>query len=32
MVMLIGAACFFLQLVATTIKTYEAIGSGEEVV
>ncbi len=31
-VMLIGAACFFLQLVATTIKTYEAIGSGEEVI
>lgn len=31
-VMLIGAACFFLQLVAITIKTYGAIGSGEEVV
>jgi len=31
-VMLIGAACFLLQLVATTIKTYEAIGSGEEVI
>ncbi|MBC2713173.1 MAG: TRAP transporter small permease [Desulfosarcina sp.] len=31
-IMLIGAACFFLQLVAITIKTYEAIGSGEEVV
>ena len=31
-VMLIGAACFFLQLVATSIKTCEAIGSGEEVV
>ena len=30
-VMLIGAACFFLQLVATTIKTGGAIGSGEEV-
>ncbi len=31
-VMLIGAACFLLQLVATTIKTYGAIGTGEEVV
>lgn len=31
-VMLIGAACFLLQLVATTIKTYEAIESGEEVI
>ncbi len=31
-VMLIGAACFFLQLVATTIKTYGAIGTGEEVI
>jgi len=31
-VMLIGAACFLLQLVATTIKTYGAIGSGEEVI
>lgn len=31
-VMLIGAACFFLQLAATTVKTYDAIGSGEEVV
>ena len=31
-VMLIGAACFLLQLIATTIKTYEAIGSGEEVI
>ena len=30
-VMLIGAAGFFLQLVATTIKTGGAIGSGEEV-
>ena len=30
--MLIGAAGFFLQLLATTIKTYEAIGTGEEVV
>jgi TRAP-type C4-dicarboxylate transport system permease small subunit len=31
-VMLIGAACFFLQLVATTFKTYQAIETGEEVV
>jgi hypothetical protein len=30
--MLIGAACFLLQLLATTLKTYEAIGTGEEVV
>jgi len=30
--MLIGAACFLLQLVATTIKTYWAIETGEEVV
>ncbi len=32
MVMLIGAAFFFLQLVAISIKTYEAIGSEEEVI
>ncbi|MBC8246949.1 MAG: TRAP transporter small permease [Deltaproteobacteria bacterium] len=31
-VMLIGAACFTIQFVATTIKTYQAIKSGEEVV
>jgi TRAP-type transport system small permease protein len=31
MFMLIGAACFLLQLVATTVKAYEAIGSGEDV-
>ncbi len=31
-VMLIGAACFTVQFVATTIKTYQAIKSGEEVV
>ncbi len=31
-VMLIGAACFLLQLFATTLKTYEAIETGEEVV
>ncbi len=30
--MLIGAACFLIQLFATTIKTYQAIGTGEEVV
>ncbi len=30
--MLIGAACFFIQLLATTIKTYQAIETGEEVV
>jgi TRAP-type C4-dicarboxylate transport system permease small subunit len=30
--MLIGAACFFIQLVAVTIRTYQAIGTGEEVV
>ena len=30
--MLIGAACFLIQLLATTIKTYQAIGTGEEVV
>jgi TRAP-type C4-dicarboxylate transport system permease small subunit len=30
--MLIGAACFFIQLLTTTIKTYQAIGTGEEVV
>jgi len=30
--MLIGAACFFLQFVGTTVKTYQAIGTGEDVV
>ncbi len=30
--MLIGAACFMIQFVGTTVKTYQAIGSGEEVV
>ena len=30
--MLIGAACFLIQLAGTTIKTFAAIGSGEEVV
>ena len=30
--MLIGAACFLIQLLATTIKTYQAIETGEEVV
>ena len=31
-VMLIGAACFLIQLAGTTLKTYRAIGTGEEVV
>jgi TRAP-type C4-dicarboxylate transport system permease small subunit len=31
-VMLIGAACFFIQLVGTTIKTYTAIETEEEVI
>jgi TRAP-type C4-dicarboxylate transport system permease small subunit len=31
-IMLAGAACFFLQLIGTTLKTYRAIGTGEEVV
>jgi TRAP-type C4-dicarboxylate transport system permease small subunit len=31
-VMLFGAACFFIQLIATTIKTYQAIRTGEEVI
>ncbi len=30
--MLVGAACFLIQLFATTLKTYQAIGTGEEVV
>ena len=30
--MLVGAACFLLQLLATTIRTYEAIETGEEVI
>lgn len=30
--MLLGAACFLIQLAATSIRTYQAIGSGEEVV
>lgn len=32
MLMLIGAACFLLQLFATTVRTYDAIESGEEVI
>jgi len=32
LIMLIGAAVFFLQLVGTTIKTYQAIRTGEDVV
>ncbi len=31
-IMLIGAACFFIQIAATTFKTYQAIGTGEEVI
>jgi TRAP-type C4-dicarboxylate transport system permease small subunit len=31
-IMLVGAACFVLQLIGTTLKTYRAIGSGEEAV
>jgi TRAP-type C4-dicarboxylate transport system permease small subunit len=31
-IMLIGAACFFIQVAATTLKTYQAIRTGEEVV
>ncbi len=31
-IMLVGAACFFVQLIGTTLKTYRAIGSGEEAV
>lgn len=30
--MLIGAACFMIQFIGTTLKTYQAIGSGEEVI
>jgi hypothetical protein len=30
--MLIGAAGFLIQLMGTTLKTFRAIGSGEEVV
>jgi len=30
--MLIGAACFFIQLVGTTVKTYAAIGTQVEVI
>jgi len=31
-IMLIGAFSFFMQLIATTIRTYHAIGTGEEVI
>ncbi|WP_413836879.1 TRAP transporter small permease subunit [Desulfobacula sp.] len=31
-IMLVGAGCFFIQLAATTIKTWQAISSKEEVV
>ncbi len=30
--MLIGAACFFIQFAGTSLRTYQSIGSGEEVV
>jgi TRAP-type C4-dicarboxylate transport system permease small subunit len=30
--MLVGAACFLIQLFATTIKTFNAIGTGEDVI
>jgi TRAP-type C4-dicarboxylate transport system permease small subunit len=30
--MLIGAACFLIQFAGTSVRTYRAIGSGEEVV
>ncbi len=30
--MLFGAVCFFIQFVGTTLRTYQAIGSEEEVV
>ena len=31
-IMLAGAACFFIQLAGTTVKTYRAIETGEDVV
>ncbi len=31
-IMLIGATCFFIQLIGTSIKTFQAIGTGEEVI
>ena len=31
-IMLVGAACFFIQLAGTTVKTYRAIETGEDVV
>lgn len=30
--MLFGAACFLIQFVGTSLKTYQAIGSGEDVI
>jgi hypothetical protein len=30
--MLIGAACFLIQFVGTTLRTFQAIRSGEEVI
>ncbi|MCG8564258.1 MAG: TRAP transporter small permease [Desulfobacterales bacterium] len=31
-IMLVGAACFFIQLLATVVKTFNAIETGEEVI
>jgi len=31
-IMLIGATCFFIQLIGTSIKTFQAIETGEEVI
>lgn len=31
-IMLIGAACFLVQMIGTTLRTYRAIGTGEEAV
>ena len=31
-IMLIGAACFFIQFVGITIRTYQAMGTGEEII
>ncbi len=30
--MLVGAACFLIQLAGTTLKTFQAIGTGEDVI
>jgi len=31
-IMLIGAACFFIQLIGISVKTFQAIGTGEAVI